>query len=172
MPSQQQRYDPGRIQKSVTEIMQSLEKTFAGLGVDQWTTKPMRPTATDHYFSAEKEKRRVTVEFELDGRYMSLTMADHPQQRQNLYVIWAALEAMRMNRVRGLEKVLTEAYKLLSGPSNPEDPYALLNVTRGTTAENLNAQYRSLAFQYRNDEERLRQLNVARQAILDDLGLS
>ena len=159
-------YDASRIKATWTEANVGLDQTFAKFRVTQYQVRPLRGDGKYHY---EAEKARATVVFELDGRMVTMSLAEHPEQRQNLWVIWQAIEAMRLNRVRGLEKMMSDAYKLLGSPAAntaPADFSVASFMDDLLAAPDMNVLYRKLAQAWAHDAERLKALNIARDNVL------
>lgn len=160
------RYDPNRIKATWHDCMVGIEETFEKFGVTEWQVRPLR-AASKRVYTADE--RRVTVTFVLDGRTIELALDEH-DQRPNLWIIWQAVEALRLNRVRGLEKVMGAAYLALEAPTSlGEDPYRFMALQKPVSMVTLNARYRELARQYSQDDEMLKKLNIARDAIEQDM---
>jgi hypothetical protein len=165
-----QRYDPSRIKATWHDSMTGIEETFERFGVAQWQVRPLRAPKGSPWNLTEDE-RRVTVTFLLDGRAIELSLAEHREPRHNLWIIWQAIEAMRLNRVRGLEKVMGAAYLALEAPrfTAETDPWAWMALPRDVDPGALNARYRELARRFANDEDMLRTLNICRDRIAEAL---
>ena len=60
-----------------------------------------------------------------NGRTVTLPMSSQATAKDNLRVLYLAVDAMRLNEKRGLGGVIQEAYLQLAGPEPTADPYEL-----------------------------------------------
>lgn len=88
------------------------------------------------------ETRAVTVSFvHPQGRRITVTENRHARPADNLRVLFLCLDSMRKNEMRGFGEVLTTAYAQLSAPAE-DNPYTILGVEPGASAEEVRAAYR------------------------------
>lgn len=90
----------------------------------------------------------------------------------NLRAIWLGLDAIRLNENRGLSEIMAAVYTQIPERAGggftlgEPSPYAIIGVSPGATPAEINAAYRRRAAEAAGDEEALRRVNVARDAIL------
>lgn len=84
--------------------------------------KPMRePDRRSHWVSGN-DFAKVEITYERDGAPVTIDCAKHPYYHQNLRVLFFALEALRMNEVRGVTDVVdrrTACWRLRRGSGTP-----------------------------------------------------
>lgn len=161
-------YNANRLQASWDTTMKELATCFERWGVSQWQIRPMRPRR--HGYGDAAADRMVMVDYERQGRIVHLSMGKHSEDRQNLRVLYLAIEALRMNEVRGLDDVVADAYAQLAAPkSMSRDPYEVLGVRPDAPLEIAEAAYRQLAKSAHPDaggsDERMKELNEAIMAV-------
>lgn len=136
-------YNPNKIQASWSRTMADLEATFSRWGVREWDCRPMRELDKRWHYPADPAT--VTVKYVRRGETVELSMAKHPYYHQNLRILYMALEAMRLNELRGLDEVLRDAYLQLAAPQTKRDPWEVLGLRPDADPETVDAVYRSLA---------------------------
>lgn len=104
-------------------------------------------------FSISTRNEIVELEYTIHGRPVKLVMGDHEYQKDNMRVLYLAVESMRMNEVRGIDKVLETAYLQLAGPVGERDPYEVLGIVQGTDLSIAEAVYRTMASKYHPDSK-------------------
>lgn len=89
-------------------------------------------------------RRDVTLRYTLPGEpEVVLQMAKQASAEDNLRVLYLAIEAMRLNEVRGIADVIREAYLALPAPAREADPYEVLGVVRTMDLEDIKAVWQS-----------------------------
>ena len=153
-------------EKSWSKTLDDLAETFRKWRVSDWTVTPMRPSASRW---PTEEQRRVTLHYSKDGAEVILQMTKQSRAVDNLRVLYLAVEAMRMNDVRGIADTLREAYLQLPAPPKTRDPYEVLGVRPDSPVEVLEAAYRALAKKLHPDaggsEAGMKDLNEAMERI-------
>ena len=97
-------------------------------------------------------KRDVTLRYTLpDQPEVVLTMDRQRTAEDNLRVLYLAVEAMRLNDVRGVTDVVRAAYLALPSPAIERDPYEVLGVRPDTPPEVIEAAYKALARKHHPD---------------------
>ncbi len=85
------------------------------------------------------------VRFVLRGIPVTVECSSQEGYRDNLRCIFYAIEAMRMNEVRGIADTMKNAYLQLSAPAQGRDAYEVLGVRPDADPEIIGAAYRALA---------------------------
>lgn len=80
-----------------------------------------------------------------------LKMSRQRRAEDNLRVLYLAVEALRLNEVRGIADVLREAYLALPAPVVERDPYEVLGIRSDALPEAAQGAYRALARRYHPD---------------------
>lgn len=151
-------------QKAADETMRDLRESF-----DKWGYHLGARVAW-----AEMGSRRdieAVIEFTLPGQ-QPVTIRHKRQEnyKSNLRVLYLAVEAMRMNDVRGITDILREAYLMLPPPATVRDPFEVLGVRPDAPREVIEASYKALAKSAHPDAggsvEAMAELNAAREAVL------
>jgi hypothetical protein len=97
-------------------------------------------------------KRAVTLTYQHTGEpEIRLTMDTHPTAEDNLRVLYLAVEALRMNEVRGIADTIRAAYLMLPAPVNERDPYEVLGLRPDSSPVLIEASYKALAKVYHPD---------------------
>jgi hypothetical protein len=121
------------------QTMRQLRDCFGKWGVAQWNVWPTR-------VSDARNDPRVIIEFaHPKGNTVSLTMEKQRTARDNLRVLYLALDAMRLNEKRGIGDVLGEAYLQLAAPERQRDPFEVLGIRPDAPEEVMEAAYKGLA---------------------------
>ncbi len=164
-----------RTDKTWYQTMQELRDTFAKWGITNYQIQPERePFIPKRGFirseRQERELRRVRVSFvQPDGEETTLEMDDHATPRDNLRVLYLAIEDMRMIEKRGLKKVMRQAYGQLPAPKNTAvsimSPYSILGVQPDAPMEVVEAAYKAKARKahpdlHGGDDTEMKQLNA------------
>lgn len=160
-------YNPNRIQATWSQTIGDLEQTFASWGVTEWSVRPMRELdKRDHSWG---EPATVTVKYIRRGETVELSLAKHPYYRQNLRILYLAIEAMRLNEVRGLDEILRDAYLQLAAPRRQRDPWEILGLRPDADEDAIDAVYRAKAKRLHPDAggsaEAFRELQEAYDAV-------
>lgn len=140
-------------QKTWDATLSDLGETFRKWpDVTHWIVDPTRPRrAINQYHSPDE--RRVTLRYTKGGHEVVLTMAEQDRAHDNLRVLYLAVEAMRLNELRGISDVVASAYAQLPPPKDLQpastpaiaDPYQVLGLRRGVPLDVAEAVFRTLA---------------------------
>lgn len=96
-------------------------------------------------FTLTRAERAVTVSWTTRGGHpMALAMDEQDRPRDNLRVLFLAIDSMRLNEKRGIDQVMRTAYLQLDGPA-AADPWRVLGLSASATFEQAQAAYRALA---------------------------
>lgn len=131
-------------EKTWRETEEDLAETFGRWGIREWeaTSNILRSRHTNRNLT--RDERRATVKWKhKDGTPMVLTMDDHATPPDNLRVLYLGIEAMRMNQVRGIDKLLGQAYLQLAAPVTAVDPWQLLGLREDAPWSAARAVYRA-----------------------------
>lgn len=157
-----------------TRVHADLSETFQKWNVVDWRVE-VDPSLDkrrlqDVYFLSDAQ-RRVTVRWTTreDHRLVSLSMDEHQRPVDNLNVLRLAIEALRMNEVRGIGRHVRDAYLQLSAAAEHRDPYEVLGVRSDAALEVVEAAYKQVAKMAHpdrgGDPELMRQANSAIEEI-------
>lgn len=123
-----------------------LKETFRQWGVADYQVdfNVLRSKHDNQYLS--EADRAVTVRFvhPRTSREVVLSMADQATPRDNVRVLYLAIEDMRKIEKRGLGEVMESAYLQLAGPA-AADCWSILGVQRGASRELIESAYRTQA---------------------------
>lgn len=115
------------------------------------------------------QNEAVELRYTLRGRPVTLKMGDHQYQKDNLRVLYLAVESMRMNEVRGIDGILETAYLQLASPVQEKSPYEVLGIYPGSPLMVAEAAYKAAALKAHPDrggsQEQMAQLNKAIEAL-------
>lgn len=151
---------------------QDLAVTFDKWGVREWDTNYPRGSRLTGMWQSE-EDRTVTLQWRTkEGRLVKLVMGKQQRAVDNLRVLYLAVEAMRLNEVRGIGEVLESAYKQIGegntyveNPVVSVDPWTLLEISPTASLEVAEASYRAKARRLHPDaggfEDEMKALNNA-----------
>ncbi|KKN69196.1 hypothetical protein LCGC14_0443720 [marine sediment metagenome] len=133
---------------SCYETEQDLGVTFGRWGHLEWSVEynvNSRRRSSEAY-SFGVEERAVTVRWRRpDGSPMVLSMADQDRPRDNVRVLYLAIDSIRLNEKRGIDSsVMRAAYIQLAAPSEG-DPYAAVGIDPGTAFEDARVTFRRKA---------------------------
>lgn len=109
-----------------------------------------------------------------DGRRLDLPYNQQSRAVDNARVLLLAIEALRMNERRGIDKLMREAYLQLPAPEGARvsrDPWEVLGLRKGASAEEVNAVYKIKAQKAHPDHPggsdiAMSELNEARERAL------
>ncbi len=93
----------------------------------------------------DRSQTNAFVRFVLRGIPVTVECSSQESYGGNLRCIFYAIEAMRMNEVRGIADTMKNAYLQLAGPAQGRDPYEVLGVRPDADPEIIGAAYRALA---------------------------
>lgn len=161
-----------RTKKTWQETMNDLRETFRLWAIDRWSVfagvaGQRRSTA---YYQT-KEQRRVELRYQHpSGQDVILVKDSQDRDVDNLRVLYLAVEAIRLNEVRGIGDVVREAYLQLAAPARERDPWEVLGIRSDTPLEDAEAMYRIKAKRLHpdtgnGDEAGMRELNNAMDRI-------
>jgi hypothetical protein len=159
--------------KTWNETYQELAETFSKWGVKQWLAEPNVPLSRVNSWNLSRSEAAVTVRYTAkNDREITLTLDTQDSPAANLRALYLCLEDMRMLDVRGVGQVAASAYMQLEGPRGPvqRDPWEVLGLRPGATADEIEAMYRVKARTAHPDtggsEEAMAELNAARDRVL------
>jgi hypothetical protein len=101
-------------------------------------------------WNQEEEDRQVDLRYKKDGKEVVLSMKDQARAVDNIRVLYLAIKSIRLNELRGIDKVLKSAYMQLEAPDS-FDPYQVLGALKGLDREVYEAIYRTMAKKYHPD---------------------
>jgi hypothetical protein len=140
------------------QTMRELRETMAKWGVADWDV-----------FKPSERGGTVTLKYVKNGRTVTLPMSRQATAKDNLRVLYLAVEAMRMNDKREIGDVIQDAYLQLAAPESFIDPYELLGIRPDTDIEIAEAAYKAKVRKAHPDaggsEEQMKKLNDAIEKI-------
>lgn len=162
-------YNANAIKATWSQTVGDIEECFGKWGVKQWQVKPMRePDRRSHWVSGN-DFAKVEITYERDGAPVTIDCAKHPYYHQNLRVLFFALEALRMNEVRGVTDIVKQAYGLLAAPARQRDPWEVLGLRSDADEDVIDASYKAKAKRLHPDAggsaEAFRELQEAYEAV-------
>lgn len=133
-----------------------------GVAHDEWELIPAaEPTRRD--------PQGIRLVYTLRGQEVRLEMSNQDTGRDNLRVLYLAVEAMRLNEARGLGDVVQSAYLQLAAPAKVRDPYEVLGVRPDSPPEVIEAAHRALAKRHHPDAggsvEAMKEINAALERV-------
>jgi len=161
-----------RTKKSWNDTMQEIRLTFERWGIERWTVFagiPGQRRSTAYYQT--EDQRRVELRYQHpSGQEVVLIKATEDRDVDNLRVLYLAVEAIRLNEVRGIGDVVREAYLQIAAPAKGRDPWEVLGVRPDTPLEDCEAMYRIKAKRLHpdtgnGDEAGMKELNAAIEKI-------
>lgn len=163
--------------KTWAQTRDALGETMEKWGVVDWNIIP--PEGVDSRQLAQYQynpsNRAVTVRWvtRKERREMRLSMSEQSRPVDNLRVLYLAIESLRLNEVRGIGRLVQDAYLQLSAPQSERDPYEVLGVRSDTSLEVAEAAYRAMAKMLHpdtetGDVERMKELNAAIERVRAD----
>lgn len=163
--------------KTWAQTRDALTETMSKWGVVDWNIIPpagLTPSQLTTY-QYTPSNRTVAVRWitRKERREMRLAMGEQSRPVDNLRVLYLAIEAMRMNEVRGIGRLIQDAYMQLSAPQTERDPYELLGLRSDCALEVAEGAYRAMAKMLHpdtehGDTERMKELNAAIDRIRSD----
>lgn len=165
-----------RTDKSWSATNQELRRCFDQWGVHEWAVEANVPRQRSASWNLTKLEAAVTVVFTKDGRQIVLSLDTQSRPVDNLRALYLCLEDMRMLDARGLAQTAQSAYMQLAAPKAERDPYEVLGLRPGATAEEINGIWRIKSRSAHPDaggsNEAMAELNAARDALLARIGAS
>lgn len=132
----------------------------------------MRRWGISDYLIEKAGATGAKVTYIKDGKTIDLVMDRQAASKDNLRVLFLAIQALRLNEVRGISDVVASAYMQLPEPLRVKDPYDVLGLPRGTAPAVCEAQFRELAKKLHpdvgGDPVRFKELNDAIEQIRED----
>lgn len=162
--------------KTWAEARNAIEQTFEKWGVVDWSIiadPSLKRDQLDRVRWLQRSVRAVRIRWTTrdDHRLIQLFMDEHDRPVDNLRVLGLAIEALRMNEVRGIGRSVQDAYMQLAAPQSQRDPYEVLGLRSDCALEVADAAYRQLAKQAHPDRggsaEAMAELNAAIETIRD-----
>lgn len=139
-----------------TDTYQQLEKVMHDLGLDEWSV------------TGYQDARRlgfVTLRYQDEGRTVEITVTVGGNPESQIRAIWYAMDARRLNIIRGVDDAVAATYLALPAPARERDPWEVLGVRPDAPLEVVRAAYRELAKSAHPDrggsDERMAELNAA-----------
>lgn len=167
-------YNPNAIKASWSQTIGDIEECFAKWGVKQWQVRPMREPDRRSHWAAGGDLAKVEITYEREGSPVTIDCAVHPDYHQNLRVLFFALDALRMNEVRGVTEIVKQAYGLLPAPARKRDPWEVLGVRSDADEDVIDAAFRAKAKRLHPDmggsAEAMAALNEAYEAAKRGVG--
>lgn len=167
--------------KTWAQTRDMLADTFEKWGVADWNIiapEGLKPAQYTNGFYYNASQRAVTVRWTTrqEKREIRLAMSEQSRPVDNLRVLALAIEAMRMNEVRGIGRTIQDAYLQLAAPQAARDPYEVLQVRPDAAMEVIEAVYKSLAKKAHPDaggsDAAMKELNEAIERIRNERGTS
>ncbi|MFA7248070.1 MAG: J domain-containing protein [Dehalococcoidia bacterium] len=151
--------------------MEKLDGVFRMWGVRDYSASPNVMLSRANSRAVTRAERAVTVVFVKDGRTVTLTMDDYETSSLNLKVLRLCLDDMRMIERRGVYETMQSAFMQLAAPATARDPWEVLGLRPGATADEIEAMYRVKAKSAHPDapggsEEQMKELNAARDRVM------
>lgn len=115
---------------------------FDRWGISEWNTNyPKGSRSSGH--DQSKDDRTVMLKYKKDGREITLVMGDQDRAVDNLRVLYLAINSIRLNEKRGINKIVESAYLQLSAPDQKRNPYEVLGITADADLDVAEAVYRT-----------------------------
>lgn len=92
----------------------------------------------------ERSQTQAFVRFVLRGIPITIECSTQASYGSNLRCVFYAVQAMRMNEVRGIADTMKNAYAQLAAPAAERDPYEVLGVRPDAATEIIKAAHRTL----------------------------
>lgn len=147
-----------------------LAQEFAWWGISDWSATPNVMLSRANSSNLTRQERAVTLTFVKDGRTVTLPMADYETATMNLKVLALCIRDMRMIERRGVSETLQSAYLQLAAPERERDPFEVLGLRPGASADEIEAMYRVKAKTAHPDaggsDDAMAALNRAREVAL------
>jgi hypothetical protein len=151
-------------QKSWSQTTREIDEEMRMWGVSNWNTNYPRGAIREG-FSQTEQDRTVELIYQKNGKSIKLVMGTQARAVDNLRVLFLAIEAMRLNERRGIDKVLESAYKQLSTPMEIQNPWQVLGILEGSPIVVAEAAYKEKAKRYHPDaggsNEKMQLINQA-----------
>jgi hypothetical protein len=137
-------------------------------GITNWDVSNPKGAYSQRSIQSDEEKT-VVLTFTKNGKVVRLEMAQQKSAKDNLRVLYIAVDAMRMNDRRGIGEVVENAYKQLASPTGFIDPYQVFGLQKGLPLAVYEAMYKDLAKKAHPDTggsaEEFKKLNEAMDLI-------
>lgn len=160
--------------KTVQELGWCFEKW--GVPAHLWKIETATDHRRDYNRRGDLEERRVSLRFPFGGKEILLTCDAQETQAGNLRVLYLAVDAMRLNEVRGLNDVMREAYLQLEAPEKVRDPYEVLGVRADAPMAVIEASYKAQAKTAHPDaggsEDAFKEIAAAWERVKADRGVA
>lgn len=154
------------------------EKTMRELAdcMDKWRVQSWYVTPASPGRNGANGRRVELYYTTRQGVPVKLTMDKQDSSRDNLRVLYLAVNAMRLNELRGIADVMQSAYaqttalQARQATTTGTGPYAVLHVTPGASWEVIEAAYKAQARKLHPDapggsKEAMQRLNEAMAAL-------
>lgn len=145
-----------------------LARQFDLWRVRDWeVTSPGRLSRAQRFTELPQAERVVHLTFKKrSGEEIALDYDLQGRPVDNLRVLTMTVEAMRMNEVRGIDRLMEAAYLQLAAPTRQRPAYEVLQISPDADIEVAEASYRALSRRVHPDveggsAERMAELNAA-----------
>lgn len=156
-----------RTDKTWEQIGRDIVEQLRRWGASTYSlTRPNYDTKRRGRWSENAEEALVVLKVNWkSGRELVLTYNKQERSVDNARVLFLAIEALRLNEVRGIDDVMREAYMALPPPPDERDPYEVLGVRPDASRAMIDAAYRIKANEVHPDKggtsEQMAELNAA-----------
>lgn len=156
-----------RTDKSWAETERDLRECFRKWGVLQYEILSSSRGVQASRQHQTRDEAEVAINFAHPGSGVTMPVTSRSQDRavDNFRVCYLALDAIRLNEARGIADVIREAYLALPAPKTERDPWEVLELRPGASAEMIESAYRTLAKKRHPDsggsDEAFTELNAA-----------
>jgi hypothetical protein len=136
-----------RTEKSWAETERELRTMFRKWNVEHYEILSSLRGVQAARWNQRPEEAEVAINFihPVTGAQIPVTSRNQDRAVDNFRVCYLALEAIRMNEVRGIADVVREVYLSLPAPARERDPYEVLGIRSGEPIEIAEAAYRAKA---------------------------
>lgn len=123
----------------------------------------------------DRSQTQAFVRFVLRGIPITIQCSTQASYGNNLRCVFYAVQAMRMNEVRGIADTMKNAYAQLAAPAAERDPYEVLGLRPDAATEIVKAAYRALVLRHHPDQggdaEAFKEIDEAMNAIEAERGV-
>lgn len=165
-----------RSYSTFASTMRSLREVMYDLGLDDWSIEEAGTPAQRDRALADPAYAAVTLHYDDDGRSVEITVKARPIPADNLRAIYHAMEARRLNIVRGVDDAVAATYLALPAPEKVRDPYEVLQARPDADKDTIDALHRLRARATHPDHggsaEAFEEVTKAKQRIYEQRGWS
>lgn len=102
-------------------------------------------------FLVEQKGNAAKVTYMKNGKTVDLFMDKQETAKDNLRVLYLAIQALRLNELRGIGEIMASAYLQLEGPVGVRDPYEVLGIRPDASIGIAEIVYKQLAKEFHPD---------------------